>query len=99
MIRRPSRSTRTDTLFPYSTLFRSHFRRSSQDRRDRNGAEHQKCSENAKRKAEVADAVDDERLDRRGIGRRLVITEAEQQIGRKTDTPPAKQHHEEIRKV
>src|SRR3546814_15970752 len=27
MIRRPPRSTRTDTLFPYTTLFRSHFRR------------------------------------------------------------------------
>src|SRR3546814_4538833 len=26
MIRRPPRSTRTDTLFPYTTLFRSHFR-------------------------------------------------------------------------
>src|SRR3546814_9644669 len=25
MIRRPSRSTRTDTLFPYTTLFRSMF--------------------------------------------------------------------------
>src|SRR3546814_8594397 len=25
MIRRPPRSTRTDTLFPYPTLFRSHF--------------------------------------------------------------------------
>src|SRR3546814_7162830 len=25
MIRRPPRSTRTDTLFPYSTLFRSYF--------------------------------------------------------------------------
>src|SRR3546814_9463885 len=25
MIRRPPRSTRTDTLFPYTTLFRSHF--------------------------------------------------------------------------
>src|SRR3546814_3787421 len=24
MIRRPQRSTRTDTLFPYTTLFRSH---------------------------------------------------------------------------
>src|SRR3546814_16491372 len=29
MIRRPPRSTRTDTLFPYTTLFRSH------DQRDR----------------------------------------------------------------
>src|SRR3546814_20336179 len=26
MIRRPPRSTRTDTLFPYTTLFRSHVR-------------------------------------------------------------------------
>src|SRR3546814_10288064 len=29
MIRRPPRSTRTDTLFPYTTLFRSAIRRSS----------------------------------------------------------------------
>src|SRR3546814_4403042 len=28
MIRRPPRSTRTDTLFPYTTLFRSHEHRS-----------------------------------------------------------------------
>src|SRR3546814_8913179 len=28
MIRRPPRSTRTDTLFPYTTLFRSRLRRS-----------------------------------------------------------------------
>src|SRR3546814_2516309 len=27
MIRRPPRSTRTDTLFPYTTLFRSHSQR------------------------------------------------------------------------
>src|SRR3546814_12966620 len=27
MIRRPPRSTRTDTLFPYTTLFRSYLRR------------------------------------------------------------------------
>src|SRR3546814_2516861 len=29
MIRRPPRSTRTDTLFPYTTLFRSGVRRTS----------------------------------------------------------------------
>src|SRR3546814_3342944 len=29
MIRRPPRSTRTDTLFPYTTLFRSRLRRPS----------------------------------------------------------------------
>src|SRR3546814_10868967 len=34
MIRRPPRSTRTDTLFPYTTLFRS-FRLGQQDRRAR----------------------------------------------------------------
>src|SRR3546814_14027994 len=32
MIRRPPRSTRTDTLFPYTTLFRSHPRVGGQDR-------------------------------------------------------------------
>src|SRR3546814_7336621 len=31
MIRRPPRSTRTDTLFPYTTLFRSIHRRRTQD--------------------------------------------------------------------
>src|SRR3546814_5359200 len=32
MIRRPPRSTRTDTLFPYTTLFRSHDRADAQGR-------------------------------------------------------------------
>src|SRR3546814_12541813 len=32
MIRRPPRSTRTDTLFPYTTLFRSHGSRRAQGR-------------------------------------------------------------------
>src|SRR3546814_13095447 len=31
MIRRPPRSTRTDTLFPYTTLFRSYLRNQSVD--------------------------------------------------------------------
>src|SRR3546814_18351330 len=40
MIRRPPRSTRTDTLFPYTTLFRSHGRGAGagQRRRCRPGA-------------------------------------------------------------
>src|SRR3546814_5474495 len=44
MIRRPPRSTRTDTLFPYTTLFRSCTRRADSHRtrvddlRDRNGS-------------------------------------------------------------
>src|SRR3546814_12748211 len=37
MIRRPPRSTRTDTLFPYTTLFRSDGRLPA-PRRDRRGA-------------------------------------------------------------
>src|SRR3546814_10159677 len=41
MIRRPPRSTRTDTLFPYTTLFRSQDRDRILDRRlaDENGLE------------------------------------------------------------
>src|SRR3546814_9926997 len=35
MIRRPPRSTRTDTLFPYTTLFRSAGGAAQGDRRDR----------------------------------------------------------------
>src|SRR3546814_5694957 len=33
MIRRPPRSTRTDTPFPYTTLFRSRYRRRAADQR------------------------------------------------------------------
>src|SRR3546814_4225184 len=35
MIRRPPRSTRTDTLFPYTTLFRSVLKLSTATKRDR----------------------------------------------------------------
>src|SRR3546814_3553370 len=38
MIRRPPRSTRTDTLFPYTTLFRSPARRTGRLSRDRRRA-------------------------------------------------------------
>src|SRR3546814_6747175 len=37
MIRRPPRSTRTDTLFPYTTLFRSGQRAAHEDRPARGG--------------------------------------------------------------
>src|SRR3546814_15946908 len=52
MRRRPPRSTRTDTLFPYTTLFRS--RRAFFDL-DRLGVE-----DIARDRAEVADAVDED---------------------------------------
>src|SRR3546814_5712641 len=37
MIRRPPRSTRTDTLFPYTTLFRSRHPHPAHQRRQRGG--------------------------------------------------------------
>src|SRR3546814_14359915 len=39
MIRRPPRSTRTDTLFPYTTLFRLHDRQDEDPGLDRRGDE------------------------------------------------------------
>src|SRR3546814_19586525 len=39
MIRRPPRSTRTDTLFPYTTLFRSHPARQIEPAQHLNGEE------------------------------------------------------------
>src|SRR3546814_8120139 len=39
MIRRPPRSTRTDTLFPYTTLFRSDFAAVGRDRARRDARE------------------------------------------------------------
>src|SRR3546814_9567134 len=39
MIRRPPRSTRTDTLFPYTTLFRSPGEHALQPARDETGAQ------------------------------------------------------------
>src|SRR3546814_14617344 len=46
MIRRPPRSTRTDTLFPYTTLFRS-----EADRECRAGAHLQEAGEAGRRRA------------------------------------------------
>src|SRR3546814_8784402 len=51
MLRRPPRSTRTDTLFPYTTLFRSQGRhgqaRHGQARRDREGSSCQSLHDTA----------------------------------------------------
>ena len=69
-----------------------HARRGGEDRRDRDGAEHQERAENAEGEAEVADAVDDERLERRRIGGRLVVPEADQQVGSEADAFPAEEH-------
>src|SRR3546814_4094384 len=45
MIRRPPRSTRTDTLFPYTTLFRSH------EHADRAAAEHARARDRGRLRA------------------------------------------------
>src|SRR3546814_2053590 len=69
MIRRPPRSTRTDTLFPYTTLFRSHGR--AGDRRGRRHARsgHSKgCAARADSCFQVS-AGGGARLDLRTIGR------------------------------
>ena len=63
-----------------------------EDRRDRDGSEDEEGTEDSEAEAEVADAVDDERLERRGIGRRLVVPEADQQVGSETHTFPAEEH-------
>src|SRR3546814_20235517 len=55
MIRRPPRSTRTDTLFPYTTLFRSEFGIVGDDQQGR-----------AQRRAPREDQLDD-RVARRGV--------------------------------
>src|SRR3546814_1946586 len=64
MIRRPPRSTRTDTLFPYTTLFRSHHARLPAGRQDRRAR--------LQRRRQV-DAAPDHggigcRIQRRGLG-------------------------------
>src|SRR3546814_8187015 len=64
MIRRPPRSKRTDTLFPYTTLFRS-VEEDEEARRhgERHGAHGEECgaelSEEATESLRVRDAVED----------------------------------------
>src|SRR3546814_4664589 len=49
MIRRPPRSTRTDTLFPYTTLFRSPVPRTTSSRKRRRRSRNSACSPQTKR--------------------------------------------------
>ena len=60
------------------------------------GAEHGEDGEDAEREAEIADAVDDEGLDGGGVGGRLVVPEADQEIGGEADALPAEKELEEI---
>src|SRR3546814_4726064 len=66
MIRRPPRSTRTDTLFPYTTLFRStSARRRAASARDRTGRPGGACRDGGGRQGGGSP-----RHDRRRVGRR-----------------------------
>src|SRR3546814_8774454 len=61
MIRRPPRPTRTDTLLPYTTLFRSHV--AGEDERRELGArrDHQRAAQRRERAELEAGDVGDER--------------------------------------
>src|SRR3546814_16450694 len=75
MIRRPPRSTRTDTLFPYTTLFRSADPRPEPLSADRSSP---RCLPQVQ---DVAYRIARPRLDRAGPGRRQV------ELVRKEDGP------------
>src|SRR3546814_2141575 len=80
MIRRPPRSTRTDTLFPYPTLFRSPRRRRGKVHRllrsDRIREERQ-----VQQRAGIVDDV--VRLDRRHAARQAVLRDLHAQTDRR----------------
>src|SRR3546814_15085380 len=76
MIRRPPRSTRTDTLFPYTTLFRSSFAEIVCESGQPRSVRRQSPTELAQARGHVADPRADRRLDRDRrqpfvLGRRL----------------------------
>src|SRR3546814_2019774 len=76
MIRRPPRSTRTDTLFPYTTLFRSERRR---DRRHAAGEDRARLRALVDREAvlhDLAVRVVEARIDQPCLGPRLGLPSA-----------------------
>src|SRR3546814_12590680 len=91
MIRRPPRSTRTDTLFPYTTLFRSGFRcdageKATQGRRGcsgRAGADDPRCLRASERAADAVGAFAAQRtLQEHGFAPPGVAAQVQLQIGR-----------------
>ena len=73
-----------------------HGGRGFQNFRNGDGVEHQIGAENPHHEAEIAHAVDDECLDRGGIGRRLAEPEADQQIGCQAHAFPAEEHLQQV---
>jgi hypothetical protein len=57
---------------------------------------HYEQRENPEREAEVADPIDDERLDRRRVRLGLVIPEADQQVAHQADAFPAEEQLDQV---
>jgi hypothetical protein len=70
--------------------------RLGEDRVERDRAGQQENGENAEREAEIADAVDEEGLDRRRVGFRFVEPEADEQVARETHALPAEEQLRQI---
>src|SRR5258708_26139005 len=58
--------------------------------------QHQEHRKDAERETEIADAVDDEGLDGSGIGRRLLIPEADQEVAHEAHPLPAEEELDEV---
>ena len=71
-------------------------RRRGEDRVVLDGVEQGEGGEDAEREAEIADAVDDEGLDRRGIGCGAVIPEADEQVAHQPHAFPAEEELHEV---
>ena len=71
-------------------------RRIGEDRLELDRVEQDEDREDAEREAEVADAVDDERLDRGGVGGGPLVPEADEQIGGEANALPAEEELDEV---
>ena len=60
------------------------------------GAEQDEDQEDAEREAEIADPVDDEGLDRGGVGGGLLVPEADEEVAGEADALPAEEHLDEV---
>src|SRR3546814_21179194 len=81
IIRRPPRSTRTDTLFPYTTLFRSHVQVDA-DLLERPRVAHQRLAERLGRGRQILPSLRSEVRDQREHLLDLLTRQLELQIGR-----------------
>src|SRR3546814_12428425 len=68
-----------------------HVRRSGQNLGNRDRVEDQLGAEDPEHEAQIADAIDDERLDRGGLGARLLEPETAPQIARQPHAFPAEE--------